>query len=406
MAAFGPEPPSNHAKVFSEASGGRVEVAGIEVVQAIQNLEHVVRLIAQKRTVVRIYLKPFDLPRNVHVRAEIAISSLQGGPESYVVSRNYVSLRKFNHPNLQTQRGDVTESLNVELPTQPVGTLNVRLNRIIPVTKGDDVPISNRNHSVQVRFQAAPVLRIRVLGLRYIDPRLSPPGSVAPDALHFDMMRSYLTRTFPVPSLEWSQIVVPIGQGVQPPFSDGTQADPRWQELAAKVLLQIQLLRQADVNAGRDPRTHYYGLIADDAGFFRGRATRVPATPDPATVAMGPAGRNGFAWDTDGSYADWYGAHELAHTFGCRHPGHCARQDRDPLSSFPYLGGRISDSDEGCVGFDTGDPELGLPMRALPYPDNSDFMTYCEHQWISRHTYDELFNRLQLEDVQFAPSVS
>jgi len=199
---------------------------------------------------------------------------------------------------------------------------------------------------------------------------------------------------------------VPIGDGVEPPFSDGTQADPLWQTLAARVLLRLQLIRQADVNAGRDPRTHYYGLIADDSGFFRGRATRVAAIPDPTTVAMGPAGRGGFAWDTDGSYADWYGAHELGHTIGCRHPGHCSNQERDPLSSFPYANGQISDSDEGCVGFDTGDPGLGLPMRALPHPENSDFMTYCEDQWVSRHTFDEIFDRLHLEDVQFAPAVS
>ncbi len=199
---------------------------------------------------------------------------------------------------------------------------------------------------------------------------------------------------------------MPIGDGVEPPFSDGTQADPLWQTLAARVLLRLQLIRQADVNAGRDPRTHYYGLIADDSGFFRGRATRVAAIPDPTTVAMGPAGRGGFAWDTDGSYADWYGAHELGHTIGCRHPGHCSNQERDPLSSFPYANGQISDSDEGCVGFDTGDPGLGLPMRALPHPENSDFMTYCEDQWVSRHTFDEIFDRLHLEDVQFAPAVS
>ncbi|GAA6179569.1 hypothetical protein NBRC116594_10070 [Shimia sp. NS0008-38b] len=268
---------------------------------------------------------------------------------------------------------------------------------------GDDVPVSNPNDTVEVNFVSAPPLRIRVLGLRYNDNRLNPPQSFAPDALHFALLRSYLTRAYPVPGLEWSQIVVPIGNDVEPPFSDGTQSDPLWQTLAARVLLRLQLIRQADVNAGRDPRTHYYGLIADDSGFFRGRATQVAALADPTTVAIGPSGRNRFSWDDDGSYADWYGAHELAHTLGCRHPGHC-NQGRDPLSSFPYANGRISDALEGCVGFDTGDPDLGLPMRALPHPSNSDFMTYCENQWVSRHTYDEIFDRLQLEDTQFAPA--
>ena len=405
MSAFGLDATASRRSIFSEASGGTVQIAGIEVVQAIQNLAHEVRLIAQKRTVVRVYVVPDSLSRNVRVRAEIAVSATRGGPEKYLVSRNIVSLRSSGHPDLETQRGDEVESLNIELPPQSVGLLHVRVKRIIPVAMGDDVPISNSENGVEVSFESAPPLRIRAVGLRYTDERLNPPASFAPDALHFDLLRSYLTRSYPVPAVEWSQIVIPIGSDVKPPFSDGTRDDPLWQTLAARVLLRLQLIRQADLNAGRDPRTHYYGLIADDSGFFRGRATQVAATPDPATVAMGPAGRNGFAWDGDGSYADWYGAHELGHTLGCRHPGHCNNQGRDPLSSFPYADGRISDAAEGCVGFDTGDPELGLPMRALPHPDNSDFMTYCENQWVSRHTYNEIFDRLHLEDAQFAPAI-
>jgi len=402
MGVLGLNSTATRRSVFSVASGGTVLIIGVEVVQAIQNLAHDVRLIAQKRTVVRVYVKPDSLSRNVRARAEIAVSSTRDGPEKYIVSRNIVSLRSSDHPDLEAQRGDENESLNIELPPQQVGALHVRVNRIIPVAIGDDIPISNSNNAVEVNFEYAPPLRIRVVGLRYTDNRLSPPESFAPDALHFDLLRSYLTRTYPVPAVEWSQIVVPIGSNVEPPFSDGTLNDPLWQTLAARVLLRLQLIRQADVNAGRDPRTHYYGLIADNSGFFRGRATQVAGAPDPATVAMGPAGRRGFSWDNDGSYADWYGAHELGHTLGCRHPGHC-NQGRDPLSSFPYENGRISDAAEGCFGFDAGDPDLGLPMRALPHPDNSDFMTYCENQWVSRHTYDEIFDRLHLEDAQFAP---
>lgn len=405
MVTFGLDAAASRRSIFSEASGGTVQIAGVEVVQAIQNLANDVRLIAQKRTVVRIYVIPDGLPRNVRVRAEIAVATTSGGPEKYIVSRNIVSLRFSGHPDVEAQRGDAEQSLNIELPPQHVGELHIRVKRIIPVAMGDDVPINNPDHKVKVEFEAAPPLRIRVVGLRYTDNRLNPPASFAPDALHFDLLRSYLTRAYPVPGLDWSQIVVPIGSNVEPPFSDGTTDDPLWQTLAARVLLRLQLIRQADVNAGRDPRTHYYGLIADDSGFFRGRATQVAGAPDPATVAMGPAGRSGFAWDSDGSYADWYGAHELGHTLGCRHPGHC-NQGRDPLSSFPYANGRISDAAEGCVGFDTGDPDLGLPMRALPHPDNSDFMTYCENQWVSRHTYDEIFDRLHLEDIQFAPAVA
>ena len=29
-----------------------------------------------------------------------------------------------------------------------------------------------------------------------------------------------------------------------------------------------------------------------------------------------PTGSGAGGWDTDGSYGDWYGGHELAHSFG------------------------------------------------------------------------------------------
>lgn len=406
LSTAGLDATSSRRRIFSGASDGRVAVEGIEIVQAIQNLTHDVRLVARKRTVVRVYLTPSDMPRNVRVRAEISVSDTRGGPARYLVSQNAISLRRNGHPDLVKQRNDAHESLNVELSDPAVGMLYIRLNRVIPVAMGDDVPVSNPDHSVEVYFNDAAPLRIRVMGLRYSDNRTDPPQTFAPDSLHFDLLRSYLTRTYPVPSVEWSQLVVPIGPSVEPPFSDGTRHDPRWQSLAQLVLIRLQMIRQADVNAGRDPRTHYYGLIADDSDFFRGRATRVAGIADPSVVAFGPTGRRRFAWDTDGSYGDWYGAHELGHTLGCRHPGFCNDQQRDPQATYPYADGRISDAVEDCVGFDVGDPALGLPMRALPRADASDFMTYCANQWVSRHTYEQIFDRLQFEDNRFAPAIT
>lgn len=406
--------PPRRASVFNASSGASASVLGIEVSQAIQNLDHDVRLIAGKRTVVRVYLKPDGLPRNVRVRGEILISRGPTTPARHVVSKNVVSLKETGHPNLAEQRRDAELSLNFELPKRGVGPLLVQLNRIIPATRGDDIPISNPDETREVAFESAPPLRIRVLGLRFTDDRTEPTQTFAPDAIHFEYLKSFLTRTYPVPGLEWSQIVVNAGADIKPPFASDPPLnnDPVWAAVAGRVIVRLQLLRQADVNSGRDPRTHYYGLVADDSGFFRGRASRVAATADPSVVAFGPAGNpSNYAsldWDDDASFGDWYGAHELAHTLGCRHPGCRAsptgpsRQGRDPLSSYPHALGRLSDANEDCVGFDTGDPELGLPMRAYPRDTSSDFMTYCDDQWISRHTYDELLARLRQEDTQFA----
>ncbi|MEP2781090.1 MAG: hypothetical protein ABJP33_01460 [Pseudoruegeria sp.] len=417
MYTYGSSPAERRLKVFSEKSGGTVSALGIEVTQAIQNMNHDVRLIAGKKTVVRVYLKPNALPRNLRVRGEIIVSRGPGTPARFVSSKNVVSLQETDHPSLTDQRGDAELSLNFELPQRGVGDLVVQFNRVIPATRGDDVPISNPELTREVTFVSAPPLRVRVLGMRFTDERVTPAKNFAPDAVHFDYLKSYLTRTFPVPGLEWSQIVVNAGSGIKPPFSSPTpmQFDPIWSAAAGRVIARLQMLRQADVNAGRDPRTHYYGLFADDSGFFQGRASRVPADADPSVVAFGPTGNPSnfaaFDWDKDASFGDWYGAHELAHTFGCRHPGCRATptaqpsQGRDPASTFPYALGRLSDGAEGCVGFDVGDPDLGEPMRALPHRTTSDFMTYCDNQWVSKHTYDALFDRLIEEDINFAPVI-
>lgn len=415
MYSNGITPAPRRRNVFSAATGGTVSIQGIEITQAIQNLRHDVRLIAGKKTVVRVYLKADSMPRNLRVRGEILVSRGESTPARFVVSRNTVTLKKTDHPPLEDQRRDAALSLNFELPRRGVGTLLVQLNRIIPATRGDDVPISNPDETQQVEFVSAPPLRVRVLGLRFTDDRLTPPQSFAPDAFHFDYLKSYLTRTYPVPGLDWSQMVVNAGANIKPPFHspDFPDNDPIWALAAGRTIARLQLLREADISSGRDPRTHYYGLVADDSGFFRGRATRVAGVADPSVVAFGPTGSPtnfaNFTWDDDPSFGDWYGAHELAHTFGCRHPG-CRsnpndppRQRRDPNSTYPYALGRLSDATEDCVGFDTGDSDLDLPMRAYPHATSSDFMTYCNNQWVSRHTYDTLFDRLVEEDTTFAP---
>ena len=32
-------------------------------------------------------------------------------------------------------------------------------------------------------------------------------------------------------------------------------------------------------------------------------------------------------------------------------------------------------------------------------------MTYCDWQWVSKYTYDGIFDRLVAEDAQFAPKI-
>jgi hypothetical protein len=384
----------------SVTAGARIR--GFEATQAIQNMMHEVRLISGKPAVIRVYLEPHGLLKSMHVRGELVVSPRPGAPGTYIASSNVVIMEPDEHPTLGAQRRDASLSLNFLLDSPPPGPMVVKLKRLSGVSGGGDVPVSEEGNELNVTFSTAPVLRLRVLGIRYKDRRSDPPKSYAPDSIHFDHLRSYLRRTYPVSRIEWSQAVIDAPMNFVPPFSGETLPngeDPLWDALRRILHTHMLVIRQSDMKDGWDPRTHYYGLVADDSGFFRGAANDVPSSPAPNTVAVGPCGQpNGsFLWDTDHSYGDWYGAHELAHTFGREHPGYCKQQDKYDIH-FPYANGAISDAIQDCMGFDVGDAALSIPMRAYPHEQWCDFMTYCNYQWISKHTFDGIYNRLVAED--------
>ena len=130
---------------------------------------------------------------------------------------------------------------------------------------------------------------------------------------------------------------------------------------------------------------------------MRGCAAGIPGTPDPSVVCSGPTGPANWGWDFDGSYGDWYGGHELGHTFGRRHPGFCG-ESQDDLNNYPFPAGQLSTTDAGFGGFDVGDPGNGLPMVALPGSQWRDVMTYCNQEWLSVYTYEGIRSRLLAED--------
>jgi len=156
--------------------------------------------------------------------------------------------------------------------------------------------------------------------------------------------------------------------------------------------------------SGRDPGTHYYGMVTDARGFMRGSASAIPATPDPSAVASGPTGTfnasPGFGWDTDGSYGDWYGGHELGHTLGRLHPGFCNGNSSDD-PAYPFANGQLANADGNFTGLDVGDDDLGIQPAALPGTVWHDVMTYCDNQWLSSYAYVGMRTRLVAEEMLF-----
>ena len=72
--------------------GASVRVLGIEVAQAIQNLDNRAPLIRGKDTVVRLYLQPTGFAKKQSIQGELAIAPSPGAPAQYVASANTIEL--------------------------------------------------------------------------------------------------------------------------------------------------------------------------------------------------------------------------------------------------------------------------------------------------------------------------
>lgn len=371
-----------------------LKIDHIEACQSVQSRDNAVTMVGGKATMVRVYLDDTSVTSPLNLRGELVWRRTENGPANFLAAINEIKLDPSNPMALEQQRLSLKASLNFRLPEAAIraGKLFIELNRVTQ-TGGSDQPINGKT-KLELDFASAPPLRVRAIGLRYKD---QSGDTFTPDAVHFDYLRSYLQRAYPVAGIEWSQIVVDAN--FSPPLADA----------ALFANAQLAAIRNTEINSGMDPRTHYYGLVDDGNGgnFMRGLASGIPATAMPDTVASGPCGiPNGFAGDNDLSYADWYGAHELGHTFGRYHPGYpVGGQDKSDLD-FPYENGQISDADQNFVGYDMGDENLGLPLRVLSGTTHHDVMTYQERQWVSAYTFEAIRLRLLDEDQQFAPAGS
>ncbi|MFD6763267.1 hypothetical protein [Streptomyces roseolus] len=370
-------------------SGGSIMVAqphcvldAAEITQVVQDLNHSVTLIAGKTTVVRLYLRATSGPA-VSVRGAIAVRRSPTEPADTLVSVNAIALDTAQPRDLATCRGDAGLSLNFLLPSwlTAEGPLSVTSVSVVDAVSGIPLPLT-ASAGPTVWFKAGPPLRVRILGVRY--PFGSPATVRAPREKDYQALVSWLGRAYPVAEVISTRGVV---DALVPP-----EFGPE------DVNAQLAAIRALDMSAGGDQRTHYYGLVADSGFFMRGAASGIPALPDPATVASGPTGPDDFGWDFDGAYGDWYGAHELGHTLGRRHPGFCG-ESHDDLLNYPFKDGQLGDGTHAFVGFDVGDPALGLPMKALPGERWHDVMTYCDFQWLSSYTYEGVRRRLLAEDA-------
>jgi hypothetical protein len=353
---------------------------GFEIIQEIQDTPHSVPLVARKATIVRAYLSLASGP--VTVRAELLVGRSPLGPWQAVPSIGTADLDPSRSgADVRSRRADFGFSLNFRIPPQLAGEGTVFL-RMGAIRRGTGTPLPSLAwlRTRTVVFKQPTTLRIRLVRVRYTMG--NPPTTYEPSSTDTVLIESWLARAYPASQVEMSTTT--ITANATAPFT------------ADQINAQLIALRAVDVSTGTDARTHYYGMVADGGFFMRGKASGIPQTPQPETVASGPTGASGFSWDTDGSYGDWYGGHELGHTFGRFHAEFCGATGGAP---YPFPNGQLADADDAFIGIDVGDPALSLPIRLMDGVTCHDVMSYCDNEWLSSFTYAGIYDRLVAEDA-------
>ncbi len=379
----------------------RVEVLGWEVTQTIQDLDNSVPLIAGKPTFLRVYLRTTggtDIVNNVSGDI-LACLVPKGNPPGClpgdsgferIHSREAIAIDQRSDVTAKRQDQAMASGLTFELPTELTveGDLHLALDslRLSP-----DLPCDNcgaltpDGGPASLPFQEAAPLFIHHANVTY-----SIDGvSYSPLPMHRSRLESWLRRAFPTNEvLRVSELSdIPI---VGMPTCDAV----------VNGLFETQATAENQLTGTTfDPGIRYFALASDDGALIEGCSVK------DRNLAMGPAGSGDrYGWDHDGSYADFYGGHELAHTFGREHPGVCDNNARVDRESPAYPDGHLIEDGRVFVGFDTGDASIPDNVIAVrPYEAQlwMELMTYCPNRWISSYTYRAILAQLPVpEEVQ------
>ncbi|MBW7886260.1 MAG: hypothetical protein H3C34_27265, partial [Caldilineaceae bacterium] len=395
-------------------------VTGMEVTQGIQNLANGVTLIKNRRTFVRVYVRS-DGTAVPGVTAHLSSPTMGG---NVLVPVNPVGTHITVRPN--PNRNDINQSFLFELPWNWTQQNNLQLVVNLNPYKVPLEPTYNDNSgNVSVSFQNSPTLSAEFFRLNY-----TIGGTTYRPRIWEDVMKTYswILRGYPIggavgdkfkPRLWDVDGGTRLGNWVNQSSIDCAQVYPKAADrsLCASYftngwLFYYRIATMFGIlNVGLKTNAFYYGMISDGSNNFpRGQAVYSKTSVGPSGTPCSPFSL-GCGWDTDGSYADWYAAHEIGHSLGRAHPNagsdnpatsnvseNCGHSRSDP--GYPYgntstARAPIGPADGSMEGFDGGDPAYSIPKAVLPSSTWNDVMSYCSNQWLSDYTYTGMYNNMK-----------
>jgi hypothetical protein len=344
-------------------------VQGIEVTQAIQDLNNSVSIIVGKPAVARVYVGTSFAPGPVsNVSVDLSAWRLEyGWPVALPGTLTSKPQSVPNQPVANQQRLTYASSVNFVLPSSWMQGWDLRLQA--RVNPEPSVPESNfANNTLQTGT-------INVTKLAPINVGLVPvrAAGLTPSIQNNSLvtaMIAYLRAVFPASQINiWYKKGGPLeaNYNYQMP-GDGTCGDG-WSDLLDDLEDIYDDWKDRPANA------FVYGLL--DAGVPPGPGHGCARSPGTAAAGMLDAGSGATM------------AHELGHNYGRKHAP-CGVPDPD--SNFPqYLNPQATPYPSSSIG------EVGVNVVARQTFDpttHRDLMSYCGPEWFSPYNYQGILNRM------------
>ncbi len=359
---------------FGPVTDGPVAITGIEVNQGIQNLSNDMPLVAQRRTVVRVFARSTT---GAALQPVIALTGARAGAP--LPGSPLAPLNAQRVTNLGGDRASLSGGYYFELPPAwlGAGTLDLEVENLSSARVCEDQTGVPADCRAAVTFETTPAAQLMIVGLPYVNA--SGVRVAAPSLAERRQAARQLLRAFPVPDVIWSTVDSPVASPV--PLG---HADDGWTSLN-EVAIPLMQRRGAD-GCGSPCTTVYMYLLADPP------KTGLPLYGVTLTgQGVGMSYTDHPAADTPGNYLLF--AHEVAHGYGLNHAP-CDQGDPpanlDP--GFPDPAGRIDATLHGDHGF------IGLDVfqRRVFAPDHArDLMAYCQPNWLSNYHAEKLLDRFQ-----------
>ena len=385
------------------APGTGFKLLGLEVNQATQDLSNSVPLVADKPTLVRVYISVTGPTTSIDEVGGALTASRPGGATLVPLLRSINVIRADSSTDVKPRRRDLTASLNFLLPPEWIraGTLHLELSKLVIQGSDSTLPCAGCGNVDEigaprfVQFRPTKTLNLVLAPYEY-----SLSQTPTPDILFT-----------PMGALQWLNNVYPLA-GSFPSSGSGIRlvrilpARPTSRDLhtdsgIGDFLDDLQdvmndLQDQSDLPSG----TRLFGMLPSGSG-GAAKASGNVAYGDTWAVENGLVPQPNY----EGYGSIW--AQEIGHTFGRQHvsTSHSEIPPSDP--NFPIDHGGIGEPGAATITgyWVTPTPSLvdpGTPAACMGHAH--DFMSYGgvnsatgEHtrSWVSPFTYKALFKSFE-----------